>query len=778
METIDEPLVKIVPTDVPDKALSYSPFLAKKSAFEDAIAKGHTLSDYFGLPIKSEAQVYDIYEIRPHGPTTAFVNTVAPTSELHGLVTKRGGGEQCLLPNRSLFSQAELIGKVGNDLTLHNDLLVSKGLAPAISALDETVPTRGARPGLVRGAVALGSAATVADAIDTGERVRTLLQQDNLLGAKHEARDFFANSGSAWTAAYAVGKLGAQMGGRRGLYGAVAGGIAGGVAGYVLSDEALERLDMRQIAQQTDALGQPWNHNGREWVRSMQADLRDDGVDQARPREFSADFDTRRELEFRAANTGLELAFARLPTPRNPYALPADAQDPPSARPSSWERHGDTGQWTRRVYGQAIERGPTPYTTEPATAERAARLDAQASQVIAANIDNGPAPLAARFNVAYQLNGFDNISGVRKSPAVESALDPDTLQASDGRQYRRGAGGAWRSGDEIASGNTATELSATRAALQPQLEQHSRTLAGLPAWEHPTQAQQDVASLAMSYAGYGVAPTAETLAAIQHAVNTTRIRAGLDASDTSLALDPDAAGARSVDSPIAHLRTDAGGVVRTVATTTADDIERARGEIRRGIQVPAPDDGVPTLAAVLATVPTGMGRRDADAERADPAPRDSTAATRSPVDENHPDHAMLLSIREGMTRIDRQTGKPFDDSSERLCRSLLAHCKDDRERFAGRNGGDYALAGNALNQVDHVVMSKDGRMLFAVQGGLDDPKHRLASVDVTQGMKVPVEQSDARLEAANLAIAQERQRTQEQTLSQTVDEPTRVALSR
>ena len=46
-----------------------------------------------------------------------------------------------------------------------------------------------------------------------------------------------------------------------------------------------------------------------------------------------------------------------------------------------------------------------------------------------ANIANGPAPIAARYNVAHHLNGWDNVQGVQRSAAVEAALDPNRLQA-------------------------------------------------------------------------------------------------------------------------------------------------------------------------------------------------------------------------------------------------------------------------------------------------------------------------------------------------------------
>lgn len=94
IEVIDEPLVKIVPRG--ESVSPYTPFFARQSAFDDAVARGLNLSEYFGLPVRSEAQVYDVYQIRPNGPTEVFVNTVAPTFELGGRVTRPGGGEQYL----------------------------------------------------------------------------------------------------------------------------------------------------------------------------------------------------------------------------------------------------------------------------------------------------------------------------------------------------------------------------------------------------------------------------------------------------------------------------------------------------------------------------------------------------------------------------------------------------------------------------------------------------------------------------------------------------------
>lgn len=124
-----------------------------------------------------------------------------------------------------------------------------------------------------------------------------------------------------------------------------------------------------------------------------------------------------------------------------------------------------------------------------------------------------------------------------------------------------------------------------------------------------------------------------------------------------------------------------------------------------------------------------------------------------PTDPDHPDHAMLEQIRRGVSEIDRNVGKSYDDISERVSRSLLAASKDNRDLYPDR--ADISLSANALRSVDHVVMGKDGRYVFVVQGDLHDPARNRAAVDVQTAIRTPVEQSDAKLEAANQAIAQE-----------------------
>lgn len=112
LKTIDSPLIKIVPEGktVP----GFSPFFTTKEALQQAAASKSTLADVFGLPLTSEAPVYSIYEMAPLKPTEVFINQLAPTSEVGGLIQRIGGAEQYLIPNRGEWAQPVLTGVISN----------------------------------------------------------------------------------------------------------------------------------------------------------------------------------------------------------------------------------------------------------------------------------------------------------------------------------------------------------------------------------------------------------------------------------------------------------------------------------------------------------------------------------------------------------------------------------------------------------------------------------------------------------------------------------------
>lgn len=175
------------------------------------------------------------------------------------------------------------------------------------------------------------------------------------------------------------------------------------------------------------------------------------------------------------------------------------------------------------------------------------------------------------------------------------SLEPDSLQASDGKQYQRDTQDQWRHDGVAAEGNVPSELNATRERLQPALEQHGQALAQMPARQAPTPTpqQQDQANTEAAYAAYGVAPNAQTAGAIQLAVQRTREANGIDAATSSLALQRDTTAQYSVYSPIQHLSRDADGAVRVAAMTSTDDIHQALSEVQSLRQEQPPSAGAP-----------------------------------------------------------------------------------------------------------------------------------------------------------------------------------------
>lgn len=106
-----------------------------------------------------------------------------------------------------------------------------------------------------------------------------------------------------------------------------------------------------------------------------------------------------------------------------------------------------------------------------------------------------------------------------------------------------------------------------------------------------------------------------------------------------------------------------------------------------------------------------------------------------PAQPGHPDHPMYEKIRSGVQDIYAQRGMSFGEAGERTVVALLATAKQ-----------------NGLDRVDHVVAgarATSGADIFAVEGGLRDPAHKLALVNTEAAAQVPVEASIQKLDAAN-----------------------------
>lgn len=146
---------------------------------------------------------------------------------------------------------------------------------------------------------------------------------------------------------------------------------------------------------------------------------------------------------------------------------------------------------------------------------------------------------------------------------------------------------------------------------------------------------------------------------------------------------------------------------------------------------------------------------------------------------HHPDAAertMLERIKDGSRKALQAAGQAIDEASlDRLGHALLAECKDGRDRHPAAQ--NYSYASNALNRIDHVVLSKDGQNLFAVEGRLDDPAHKRAMVDVAAAAQTPVAQSSLKLAAAQAHIVAE-QAPSQPLQSRAAEPPTLAAPTR
>jgi len=114
----------------------------------------------------------------------------------------------------------------------------------------------------------------------------------------------------------------------------------------------------------------------------------------------------------------------------------------------------------------------------------------------------------------------------------------------------------------------------------------------------------------------------------------------------------------------------------------------------------------------------------------------STASRR--VGPGHPEYGLLQQVRQGVAALDAQAGRAPDESSERLTASVMALARQSN-----------------LERADHIVLSVQtadsaaGRTVFVVQGDLDDPAHRRASMPTDVAVQTPVAQSLQQLEVAS-----------------------------
>ena len=333
-----------------------------------------------------------------------------------------------------------------------------EGEFPRVTEIDHVTRIR---PTRIRAGGTLGVAGLALDAYDAVDTVRTagrLREQGNATAAQAQIERFGSRSLGGWGGAAAGATAGAMLGVESGP-GLLVTGALGGVVGAVAGDRIATWLDERRINQQHDALGNTWTFDAQHgWARR----LPNDSVLRADP--ALAD-----RLTHQASRTAIELALGAPPASRDPYTLPAQAQDTRSVVARDWIRRPDTGDWKREVVEQLLEHGLKASHLETARPGRAAQLDAAAQAIIERNAAQTPAAMAEQYRAAHARNGWSQYAPL--PDAVTHALHrPGRLVGSDGNLYERSVEGNWVSdgwlNDSQARGNLRNELDATYRAWQ------------------------------------------------------------------------------------------------------------------------------------------------------------------------------------------------------------------------------------------------------------------------------------------------------------------------
>lgn len=424
-----------------------------------------------------------------------------------------------------------------------------------------------------------GLLATGIDVSLSARRVADQLDQNNSTAAQSEAQHAVARNAGGWIGGASVGVIATAASTGPGVVGfIVIGGAA--VAGSHVGEHVADVLDSYKTFKQTDRDGVHWQSNGRQWVRQDLGDMLDDGQNKPVMQTFSADPEKANELNYRASNVATELAMGTLPPPRNPYSQAAAQGDPVSLRRADWERNPQTGAWDRNVIVGFEQPGVPIIRVDSASAERAAELDRASAQVIRDNIANGPAPIAARYQMVHRGEGWERFGVV--PPSIQSALRDDSLIASDGKLYQRAADGQWQRNGEagIAAGNLRQELESTRAVLQPQLAQHEQQVAAIAQRQPPTLEDIERTDLLATYKVHNVNPKPEQLEAALEAVRRTQHEHGVAPLTSSLHLGRNARGGFDIDSPIEHIGRDADGANRVQAVTSPLEVQLAMLDLR------------------------------------------------------------------------------------------------------------------------------------------------------------------------------------------------------
>ncbi|MDL5367288.1 hypothetical protein QSH18_16895 [Xanthomonas sp. NCPPB 2654] len=558
--------------------------------------------------------------------------------------------------------------------------------------------SKGLRPGmLAKGGTVIAVAALAYDFSTTGHQVVKLEAQGNTTGAESAKTHFIGRNVGGIGGGIAVGFLagagyglaGGSPSGPGALVTSAIGGVAGGVGGAFLGEKWAQQKDIDSVFTQKDRDGNEWSRDPNDakgtWSRVAETQQIKATTTTASPDSGSATYSKVRyvagdvlanQLNYKSANASYELGLANLSQPQNPYSIPSGKGEARSLDgEGNWVRDPQTHGWSRTVVDQYIEHGMKVTHAEIATPQRAAELDQASKLIIAQNAANTPAAIAGRYEVAYNQFGWHQ-HGDMPAAVKHASAQTDSLQASDGHTYTRGANGEWATpgmiyGTNQAQGNVRDELNEVHRSQQAGLQEYAAMAAEAQANPTLPKATTMRGMVAGAYAGAGIARTDAEIDAATAAVARTHAHDGLDAGKPySLMLQPDPkTGRPGPNSAIVTMMDDgrdgllSDSKMVPKAITTAAEIKQAQQPALDGQSPAIKGESKPAEPKPHASLPAGGSTTAAAAEHPDkqaPAlgqlpPHDQAlfaklrSDTPPQVSDDHVARAMLLSKQEGMT---------------------------------------------------------------------------------------------------------------------------------
>lgn len=417
----------------------------------------------------------------------------------------------------------------------------------------------GLRPGVaMKGLAVVGTAALAYDFVTTGHQVIQLQSQGNTTGAQSATTHFVGRSAGGVIGGFAAGAGYGLVAGSETGPGALVTGLIGGVAGAYFGEKWAQQKDIDRVFTQTDKEGNEWSRDPADpkgaWMRVAETQQLKAGTTASSDQpdatfgkvRYVAGDTLANALNYKSANASYELGLANAAEPQNPFSIaPGKGEARSQDGEGNWTRNPQTQGWSRTVVDQYIEHGMKITHTDIATPQRAAELDQASKLIVAQNAANAPAAIAARYQVAYNQFGWNQYGDV-PAAVKDASARTESLQASDGSTYTRGANGEWNTpgmiyGTNQAGGNVRAELDATyqsqRAGLQDLAAMAAEAKVN-PTLPTPATMRGMVAG---AYANAGVARTDAQIDAATAAVANTHARDGLDKDGQpyALVLQPD-----------------------------------------------------------------------------------------------------------------------------------------------------------------------------------------------------------------------------------------------